>query len=150
MNYILSDNSISLKRSGSIKNIVEKLTKNKNINKENDFVGEKIINLLVKFLSNTKELETINYILFLILKVKSEDTLIFEHLLDYFSYTKTCFLQLIEEILIISYLCLNDNEYKNKNIFLFIKNCSKSSDAKDENDYFNSILIKVHDLLIIL
>ena len=148
--FISSDNSISLKKSGSIKNIVEKLTKNKNINKENDFVGEKIINLLVKFLSNTKELETINYILFLILKVKSEDTLIFEHLLDYFSYTKTSFLQLIEEILIISYLCLNDNEYKNKNIFLFIKNCSKSSDEKDENDYFNNILRKGHDLLISL
>jgi hypothetical protein len=114
-NNVSSDNI----NNGSVKNFISQI--NKTItNKKNTDDEEKIINLLVTFLINSRELEVVHNILFLIMNKKLLNY-IFSHLLDYFSSTDTKFLQLIEEILIITYLYPNDEKYKNQNIFIFIQ-----------------------------
>ena len=133
--------------------IFDKNQKTKNIINTNNYTNnldeERIINLLVKFLANTKEIEVIYKVLFLIINTKFIDNS-FNRLLDLFCYTNTDFLNLIEEILIISYLYLNDEEYKNKNIFVFNKKNSSSTNLNTEIEYFNIIYNKANDLLISL
>ena len=130
--------------------LFEKNPKTKNIintNNTNNFDEERIINILVKFLANTKEIEVLYKALFLIINTKFVDST-FNRLLDLFCYTNTDFMNLIEEILIISYLYINDKEYKNKNIFVFNKKYSNISKLKDENEYFKIIYTKANELLI--
>ena len=143
-NIISSDNA----NNGGMKNFI--LQRSKTItNKTNTYDEEKILDLLVTFLINNRELEVVNNILFLILNTKFINST-FSHLLDYFSHTNTKFIQLIEEILIITYLYLNDEKYENKNIFIFIKDGTKKSDLQNEEDYFNNIYLKASELLISL
>ena len=58
-NSIIIDNSTNPKSNVSKKGNLDKSIKNKTINNSNTFEEEKIINLLVKFLQNTRELEVI-------------------------------------------------------------------------------------------
>ena len=143
-NSIIIDNSTNPKSNVSKKGNLDKSIKNKTINNSNTFEEEKIINLLVKFLQNTRELEVIHEVLFSILNQKW-NTDNYNQLLDYFCYTKTDFLQLIEELLITSFLCINDEEYKYRHIFVSLKN-KISSISKEE--YFKIIFMHSNDLLV--
>ena len=143
-NPILIDNSANSKINTTKKNNADKSIKNKTIINSNTFEEEKIINLLVKFLQNTRELEVIHEILFSILNQKWNND-IYNHLLDYFCFTKTDFLQLIEELLINSYLCLNDKEYSYKFIFVNLKN---NNSIRSKEEYFKIIFMHSNDLLV--
>ena len=64
--------------------------------------------------------------------------------MNYFSSSKTKFLQLLEELMINSYLCLYFDDWKN--IFNFIKEIPNShGNSKDKNDYFNGIYEKTKE-----
>ena len=139
---------------------MDKNMKNKINNKSNSFYEEKIINFLVKFLSNTKDVEVIYKLLFIITSQKyigSIDKIGFSyeiysnsnyyHLLDYFSFTNTKFLLLIEELLINSYLCIYDDNSRKK--FIFIpENKQIRAGLNNKDDYFNIIYMKSKELLL--
>jgi hypothetical protein len=92
-----SPNNISFSTDNSINGIIKKsIQKNKNItnsisNKNNIYDEDTILDLLKTFLIGSKELEVVYNILFLIEKNKSKYN---KKLLDYFSNTKTDFIQL--------------------------------------------------------
>ena len=145
LNY-RSSNKNSAIQDNSIMSFFDKSPKNRiNMNKTKSFEEEAILNIYVKFLENIRELEVIDLSLLLILNNKSQID-IYEYLLDYFIFTNTDFLQLIEEILINSYLCLNDNDYKDEIIFVLFKDNSKNSFK--ENDFFNMIIMRAKELLL--
>ena len=132
-----------------IKSFFEKTTKNKTNIKTNSFDEEKIINILIKFLENTKELEVICSILVLLKGAQAKKDNNYYHLLDLFSFTNTDFLQLIEELLIISFLCPKDKDYKDKIIFVHLNNdiTQFETNNEDDLDYFNSIYSNALTLL---
>ena len=155
-----------VKNKNSSKNLENsniKITSDKNNKmnaKSNYFEVEKILNILVKFLSNTKELEVIYKLLFIITSQKNNG-LIEENeinnktyyntnyykLLNYFSFSNTKFLQLLEEILINSYLCIYDENSRSK--FVFIPENKKiRSGLNSKEDYFNIIYMKSKELLL--
>ena len=87
-----SDNLLAIQRKKSFTKLFEKIHKNKIINniKANSDNEEKIINLLIKFIKNVKELEIIDKILLSIINIKLEGKNdIYNHLLDCLSYTNT-------------------------------------------------------------
>ena len=146
-NIISGDNPSIQRTNSNRRSFFEKTPKNKNIIKTNSVDEENILNLLVKFLENTKELEVIKKILLLILETQKKSD-IFNHLLDCFSYTNTQFLELIEEILITSYLYLHDKEYQNKIIFVHLKSDINNNKKNIEEELFNVIFSKAKILLI--
>ena len=140
-------NSLSIDNSAN-SNTKKISSKNKNINIKNSTHDDDIILTLLKtFIISSKELEVVKNIFSLLLNNKLK-TNIFSQLLDYFIHTKTDFIQLIVEILINSYLYLNVENYKNRNIFIFIRNNSQKNQLENEKDYFNIIYTEAQDLLI--
>jgi len=119
-----------------------------------------IINFILKFLCSNKDIEVIYKLLFIIVGQKGfnlsdnktgiKNNLIsindnYLRLLNYFS--KTNFLQFLEELMINSYLCLYYDEWKNK--FNFIKESNTSQgNSKDKNEYFKVIYEKAKELII--
>ena len=133
---------------------------NKNSNKSNSFEEEKIINFLIKFLSNTKELEVIYRLLFIIKSQKLLGSINkigqinekysnsnYYHLLDNFSFSNTKFMQLLEELLINSYLCIYDENSRKKFIFI-AENDQIRSGINSIDEYFNFIYMKSKELLL--
>ena len=142
-------NSISIDNSNN--GVMKKNNqKNKNITisssyiKNNTLDEERILDLLKTFLIGSKELEVVYNILFLLVSNKLNDN---HKLIDIFSHTKSDFLQLIGEILIISYLYTKVENYKKENIFIFIKNNQQKNQLKDEENYFYIIYTSAMDLL---
>ena len=135
--------------------------KNNKINgRSNIFEVETILNILVKFLSNIKEIEVIHKLLFVIKSQKytgiideiGKNNEIYSNsnyykLLNYFSFSNTKFLQLLEELLINSYLCKYDKDSKNK--FIFIpENTKIRTGLNNKEDYFNIIYKNSKELLL--
>ena len=145
----------------NLSNKVQK-SSNKNLNKINTSEVENIINILVKFLSNIKELEVIYKLLFVIMSHKSLGTINkisysneidsnknnnYFLLLNYFSFSETKFLQLIEELMINSYLCIHDENHRK--IFILLSENSKiRSGLNNKDDFYNTIFSKSKELLL--
>ena len=127
------------------------------LNKNNNFViinisspndNDSVINFIIKLITASKELELIYKILIIIVNQKSIDidsntnnTSNYYRLLNYFSYSKTQIIQLIEELMINSYLCLYDDLSKKK--FNVIEEISMTRlGTKDKNELFNIIYKK--------
>ena len=146
------------------KNLSNKVQKssNKNINKINSSEVENILSVLVKFLSNIKELEVIYKLLFVIMSHKSLGSINkisysneldsnknnnYFLLLNYFSFSETKFLQLIEELMINSYLCIHDENHRK--IFIILSENSKiRSGLNNKDDFYNTIFSKSKELLL--
>ena len=121
---------------------------------------DQVINLLVNFISHSKELEVIFQTLFLILSQKDNNICdkkqstiniseVYKKLLFYLFNNKN-FLQLLEELTIISYVGKSDNKYNYLlNDFLYITdNLKDRANCKDKMDYFIKINNICHQLLI--
>ena len=146
------------------KNLSNKVQKssNKNINKLNSLEVEIILNILVKFLSNIKELEVIFKLLLIIMSHKSIGSINkisysneldsninnnYFLLLNYFSFSETKFLQLIEELMINSYLCIHDENHRK--IFILLSENSKiRTGVNSKDDFYNNIFLKSKELLL--
>ena len=133
---------------------------NKRINESNnksetiEYIN-KIINYIVKFLSNTNELEVILRTLFIILGQKSLENNIkgkhiynpsYSRLLSYFSSSHN-FRQLLEEIIIDSYLGFN-NDKAIANKYNFNQNYSKLKPKISKKELFEKIYNLSKELLI--
>jgi len=146
------------------KNLSNKVQKssNKNINKINSSEVENIINIIVKFLSNIKEIEVIYKLLFIIMSHKSLGSINkisysneldsnnnnnYFLLLNYFSFSETKFLQLIEELMINSYLCIHDENHR-KFFILLSENSKIRSGLNNKDDFYNTIFSKSKELLL--
>ena len=128
----------------------------------NSFLTDVIINFILKFLCANKDLEVIYKLLFIIIgqkgfefidnkkNLKSSLMSISDNyykLLNYFSSSKTNFIQFIEELMINSYLSLHLKQAKNK--FNFIEESPTARGAaKDKNEYFKVIYEKAKELII--
>ena len=126
----------------------------KNVNVPFNF-SEIIINCFMK-LFYSKNLEVINKILFLILGTKTTNILEqqmvknlnenYFKLLDYFSSSKSKFVQFLEELMINSYLCLYYEDAGNK--FNWIKESTNYIGIeKGKNEYFKEIYNHSKELL---
>ena len=122
-------------------------------------LSDTIINFMLKLLCSNKDLEVIYKLLFIIIgqkgfnfgdnkkNLKTNLMTINDNylkLLNYFSSSKTKFLQFIEELMINSYLCLYSKEAQNK--FNYIDD--PNSHQKDKNEYFKIIYEKAKELII--
>ena len=127
----------------------------KNINVDFNF-SEIIINCFMK-LFHSKNLEVINKILYLILGQKTTNILELQmvkhpnekymNLLEYFSTSKSKFIQFLEELMINSYLCIYHEEAGNK--FNWIKEpATYIGIEKGKNEYFKEIYNHSKELLI--
>ena len=128
----------------------------------NSNLTDTIINFILKFLCSNKDLEVIYKLLFIIIGQKGfnfidnkknlKNNLMsisdnYLKLLNYFSCSKTNFIQFIEELMINSYLCLHFKKAKNK--FNFIEGPpSPHGVTKDKNEYFTIIYEKAKELII--
>ena len=142
------------------KNSIEKNQKKNKIKTNNSDV-ENIINFLIKFLTNIKEIEVIYKLLFIIVSQKSLGVISkigqndeissnlsnnYYRLLNYFSFTNTKFLQLIEELIINSYLCIHDENSRKKYTFTS-DNIQIRSGLNNKDEYFKIIYSKSKELL---
>ena len=121
-----------------------------------------IIDFILKLLCSNKDLEVIYKFLFIILgqkgfdysdnkskKIKGLQSLSDNYLklLNFFSLSKTGFVQFLEELMINSYLCIYYSEAQNK--FNFIEDSSNShGENKKKNEYFKIIYEKTKELII--
>ena len=128
----------------------------------NSYLTDIIINLILKFLCSNKDLEVIYKLLFIIIgqkgfdfvdnkkNIKSNLLSISDNyfkLLNYFSSSKTNFIQFIEELMINSYLSLHVKLANNK--FNFIEEPSTTHGVnKDKNECFKVIYEKAKELII--
>ena len=125
----------------------------------NSNLSDTIINFILKLLNSNKDLEVLYKFLFIIIGQKGfnfgdkkknlKNNLMsindnYLKLLNYFSASKTKFLQFLEELMINSYLCLYCKEGQNKFNFIDETNIHQ----KDKNEYFKIIYEKVKELII--
>ena len=146
------------------KNLSNKAQKgsNKNLNKLNSLEIENILGILVKFLSNIKELEVIYKLLFVIMSHKSLGLISkisysneldsnknnnYFLLLNYFSFSETKFLQLIEELMFNSYLCMHDENHR-KIFIILSENFKIRTGMNNKDDFYNNIFSKSKELLL--
>ena len=124
----------------------------------NSNLSDTIINFILKFLCSNKDLEVIYKLLFITLGQKGfsftdnniKNNLMsfngnYLTLLNYFSSSKTNFMQFLEELMVNSYIFIHYKEAQNK--FSFV-NEFKTPENKNKNEYFQVIYEKTKELII--
>ena len=141
------------KVSGNVSNLSNS---NIEINTNSNFT-DILIDFILKFLCTNKDLEVISKLLLLIMGLKgfnfsdkknnlSSISDNYLKLLNYFSLTKTKFVQFLEELMINSYLCLYYIDAQNK--FYFLEQTSPNGEVKTKNEYFKVIFDQTKELMI--
>ena len=142
------------KVSGNLSNLSNSINEN-NINSN---FADILIDFILKFLCSNKDLEVISKLLLLIMGLKgfnfsdkknniSSTNDNYLKLLNYFSLTKTEFVQFLEELMINSYLCLYFIDAQKKFYFLE-EQTSPNGEVKTKNEYFKVIFDKTKELMI--
>jgi len=142
------------KVSGNLSNL-----SNSNIeNNTNSNFSDILIDFILKFLCTNKDLEVISKLLLLIMGLKgfnfsdkknnmSSISDNYLKLLNYFSLTKTKFVQFLEELMINSYLSLYCINVQKKFYFLE-EQTSPNGEIKTKNEYFKVIFDNTKELMI--